>query len=136
MPGLFFAGMYNYAQLMTLAVYQADFIRSVLSGRAKLPTYAEMEEEVQNNFTQHLASGQPPKTLHLLEYKTAKYVAELGKVGGLKPYSKAIIGMNVRVLDLIFKNREYITMRESTILERLDEDNFIERKVEKEIVQL
>ena len=124
--------MYNYAQLLPFAAYQAEFIKSIICGRANLPSYTEMEEEVQRKFAQHLESGQPPMAFHLLDYKTPEHVAELEKVGRLKPYSKGILDLNVRLLDLIFQDQAYITMRKTTILERLDDDTFIERKLENE----
>ena len=120
--------MYDYAGFMPFAACQAEFIRSVISGRAKLPSYVQMEEEVQRQFTQHLQSGQPPKSFHLLVYGLREHVASLEQIGGFKSHSKAIIDCTERLFDLILVGGNYVSMREDTELDVVDDETFIQRQ--------
>ena len=122
-PNLFFMGMYYYNSFPRLAATQAKFMLSYLKGTADVPSLEKMEEEVEEEFAEHIKSGQAPKLFHQLAYNQAKYADEIARLGNFEPGKKVYWKMLDKVLDTLLLDKDMINMR-TRRFEAINDDDF------------
>ena len=122
--------MYNYCSLLQVASTQASFIAAaIMKGHVSLPTIDEMEQEIEKEMNDHLATGQPPKAIHNLLAHQRQYCHSLESMGQLKPLPEVMHNILDELIVIALVEKNYISMRKLNI-EPIDDKDFKVTEIE------
>ena len=113
-PTLSFIGLCLKVCPFPLFSLQAQYIAAVLSGKKKLPSEKDMNDEEEKDFQEKLSSGLDKKYAHVLDDRQKEYYKTIAHLAGAEPISE-IYGdlfkyiMSYRMLNFLmeYKNDEY-----------------------------
>ena len=119
--------MYALAAMMRVADCQARFIIALIQDKVKLPSSVEMERQIEREFSEHMKTGKTPRLFHnLVVFGHKEYCESLEDMGGFKIIPSVIHRVMNRAVQIGLVERKYATMRETKVLEPIDDLNFKE----------
>ena len=87
-PTLSFIGLCIRVCPFPLFSLQAQYIAAVLSGKKKLPSEKDMNDDEENEFQEKLSSGMDKKYAHFLDDRQNEYYTTIALLAGAQPLSQ------------------------------------------------